>query len=214
MLAATRKGWSPQNFPWRKFRLPPGDGSDRLPEPHIVLQAINSSTIKVIWNIQRETRNPVRGYKLFFRKENGTASGPIVLRATESEYFITQLGNVSRIHFSYYILVLLIFKLILESATLYEVTILGFTDMGDGKRGKNSIQTLSTYQILEEKTKNISAIEPPTALEAEPTDQGVIGLSWSPPPLGDVKIKDYTVCYNPVQTSLTASKSSITCLKR
>lgn len=105
-----------------------------------------------------------------------------------------------------------IFQL-LEPRTPYEVMVLGFTGEGDGEAATLSIHTAENESSSQsESTPPLPghAPDPPVGLEAEPISSSAIRLSWA----HGSDVAFYTVCYNPVQTSLSVDEKSIQCLKR
>lgn len=80
--------------------------------------------------------------------------------------------------------------------------VLGFSEEGEGETATLAFHT---------EVKSVGHTpEPPVALEAEPISSSAIRVSWAQ----SSDVAYYTVCYNPVQTSLSVDEKSIQCVKR
>lgn len=95
VLASTSKGWPDYDLPWETFEIPVNFNSNIPSPPEVVSHALNSSGVEVRWRVpDRGTK--IIGYKIFYRKQNSSQIGPIIVPPDTNKYVVSGLGtNIS-----------------------------------------------------------------------------------------------------------------------
>lgn len=124
VLAATLKGYPDlpdDQLPW-KIVENPSNFTEVPVVPIVHLNVVNSTSIEVSWTLPHEKKFKSNGFKVFYRKQNGQKTGPILVDGNSSSFL---LGD-------------------LEPDTGYEVHV-----SVDGGVGVASIHTLGGNQLLQ-----------------------------------------------------------------
>jgi len=95
---------------------------------------------------------------------------------------------------------------------MYKVTIVGSSATeGNGDPTTLTARTLPDEAVSQSQSPAGHAPEAPIGLEAEPVNSSAIRISWSH---GTPHASYFTVCYNPVQSSLSVDEKIVQCTKR
>ncbi|XP_029944066.1 receptor-type tyrosine-protein phosphatase S isoform X34 [Salarias fasciatus] len=143
------------------------------PPRKVEVEAVNSSSIKVIWRSPMPTKQhgQIRGYQVHYvRMVNGEPTGQPVIKdiliddaqweyddSTEHEMIITEL----------------------QAETTYSVTVAAYTTKGDGARSKPKLITTT------------GAVPDKPRLMVSPTNMGTALLQWHPPAVTHGPLQGY-----------------------